>query len=79
MPRQITVPTPRVLQVYHTTLKLPFSPHIVLTHIKSHHIPGLVPFSMNVVQGFTNWVTDCQIIADELKEIDLSVSINTIS
>jgi len=34
---------------------------------------------MNVVQGFTNWVTDGQIIADELKEIGLSVSINTIS
>jgi peptide/nickel transport system substrate-binding protein len=34
---------------------------------------------MNVVQGFTNWVTDGQIMADELKEIGLSVSINPIS
>ena len=79
MSRQITVPTLRVLQVSHNTLTLPFSPHIVLTHIKSHHIPGLVPFSMNVVQGFTNWVTDGQIMTDELKEIDLSISINAIS
>ena len=79
MPRQITVPNLRVLHISHNTLTLPFSPHIVLTHIKSHRIPGLVPFSMNVVQGFTHWVTDCQIIADERKEIGLSVSINPIS
>jgi len=36
-------------------------------------------FSMNVVNGFTNWVNDCQIMAGELKEIGLSVSINPIS
>jgi ABC-type transport system substrate-binding protein len=36
-------------------------------------------FSINVVPGFTNWVTGCQIMADELREIGLGVSIKPIS
>ena len=34
---------------------------------------------MNVVKGFTNWVNDTQIMAEELKEIGLRVSNNPIS
>jgi peptide/nickel transport system substrate-binding protein len=34
---------------------------------------------MNVVVGFPNWIADGQIMAEELKEIGINVSINAIS
>jgi peptide/nickel transport system substrate-binding protein len=36
-------------------------------------------FSVNVVTGWTDWVTDCQIIASSLKAIGMNVSVNAIS
>lgn len=36
-------------------------------------------FSMNVVTGWTDWVTDCQIMASSLKAIGMNVSVNAIS
>jgi peptide/nickel transport system substrate-binding protein len=36
-------------------------------------------FSIDVVTGWTDWVTDCQIIASELKSIGMSASVNAIS
>ncbi len=36
-------------------------------------------FSVNVVTGWTDWVTDCQIIASSLKAIGMNVSVNPIS
>lgn len=36
-------------------------------------------FSLNVVTGWTDWVTDCQIMASELKAIGMNVTVNAIS
>ena len=36
-------------------------------------------FGMNVVTGWTDWVTDCQIMASSLKAIGMNVSVNAIS
>jgi peptide/nickel transport system substrate-binding protein len=36
-------------------------------------------FSLNVVTGWTDWVTDCQIIASSLKSIGMNVTVNAIS
>lgn len=36
-------------------------------------------FNMNVVTGWTDWVTDCQIMASELKAIGMNVTVNAIS
>lgn len=36
-------------------------------------------FKINVVTGWTDWVTDCQIIASELKTIGIQATVNAIS
>lgn len=36
-------------------------------------------FNLNVVTGWTDWVTDCQIMADELKKIGIQVTVNAVS
>jgi peptide/nickel transport system substrate-binding protein len=36
-------------------------------------------FSMDVVTGWTDWITDCQIMATSLKAIGMNVSVNSIS
>ncbi len=36
-------------------------------------------FNLNVVTGWTDWVTDCQIIASSLKAIGMNVTVNAIS
>jgi peptide/nickel transport system substrate-binding protein len=36
-------------------------------------------FKMNVVTGWTDWVTDCQIMANELKAIGMNVFVNSLS
>ena len=36
-------------------------------------------FSLNVVTGWTDWVTDCQIMADNLKQIGMNVTVNALS
>jgi len=36
-------------------------------------------FNINVVSGWTDWVTDCQIMANNLRAIGLDVKVNTIS
>lgn len=35
-------------------------------------------FNLNVVSGYTDWITDCQIIANDLKNIGIKVTVNTI-
>jgi len=36
-------------------------------------------FNLNVVTGWTDWVTDCQIMANDLKNIGMNVTVNAIS
>ena len=36
-------------------------------------------FNLNVVTGWTDWVTDCQIMADELKKIGIQANVNAVS
>lgn len=36
-------------------------------------------FNFNVVTGWTDWVTDCQIIASELKQVGMNVTVNPVS
>jgi peptide/nickel transport system substrate-binding protein len=36
-------------------------------------------FNLNVVSGWSDWVTDCQIIANELKSIGIQANVNAIS
>jgi peptide/nickel transport system substrate-binding protein len=36
-------------------------------------------FNLNVVSGWTDWVTDCQIMASNLQAIGMDVKVNTIS
>lgn len=36
-------------------------------------------FNVNVVTGWTDWTTDCQIIASSLKSIGMNVSVNAVS
>lgn len=36
-------------------------------------------FNLNVVTGWSDWVTDCQIIANELKTIGIQVNVNALS
>jgi peptide/nickel transport system substrate-binding protein len=36
-------------------------------------------FNLNVVTGWSDWVTDCQIIASELKAIGIQVNVNALS
>ncbi len=36
-------------------------------------------FNFNVVDGWTDWVTDCQLIAGDLKKIGMQVSVNAVS
>lgn len=36
-------------------------------------------FNLNVVTGWTDWVTDCQIMADELKKIGIQATVNAVS
>lgn len=36
-------------------------------------------FNLNVVTGWSDWVTDCQLIASELKAIGIDVTVNAIS
>lgn len=36
-------------------------------------------FNLNVVTGWTDWVTDCQIMASELKAIGMNVTVNALS
>src|SRR6266700_83490 len=38
-----------------------------------------LPFNINVVSAWTDWVTDCQIMASNLRAIGLDVKVNTIS
>jgi peptide/nickel transport system substrate-binding protein len=38
-----------------------------------------ISFSINVVTGWTDWVTDCQIMASSLKQIGMDVTVNPIS
>jgi peptide/nickel transport system substrate-binding protein len=36
-------------------------------------------FNLNVVSGWSDWVTDCQIVASELKSIGIQANVNAIS
>ncbi len=36
-------------------------------------------FNLNVVNGWTDWVTDCQIMADNLKKIGIDAKVNAVS
>ena len=36
-------------------------------------------FNLNVVSGYTDWITDCQLIASDLKAIGIKVTVNTIA
>lgn len=36
-------------------------------------------FNLDVVDGYTDWITDCQIMANDLKAVGIKVNINTIS
>jgi peptide/nickel transport system substrate-binding protein len=36
-------------------------------------------FNLNVVEGWTDWITDCQIIASDLKAIGIKVSVNVLN
>ncbi len=36
-------------------------------------------FSLNVVTGWTDWVTDCQLIASDLKQVGIAVNVNALS
>ncbi len=34
-------------------------------------------FNLNVVSGYTDWITDCQLMASDLKNIGIKVTVNT--
>ncbi len=36
-------------------------------------------FNLNVVSGFTDWITDCQLMATELKAVGIKVNVNVIA
>jgi peptide/nickel transport system substrate-binding protein len=36
-------------------------------------------FNLNVVSGYTDWITDCQLIASDLQAIGIKVTVNTIA
>jgi peptide/nickel transport system substrate-binding protein len=36
-------------------------------------------FNLDVISGYTDWITSCQIIASDLKAIGMNVTVNTIS
>ncbi|HYK84686.1 MAG TPA: ABC transporter substrate-binding protein [Ktedonobacteraceae bacterium] len=36
-------------------------------------------FNLNVVSGYTDWITDCQLMASELQAIGIKVTVNTIA
>ena len=36
-------------------------------------------FAINVVSGWTDWITDCQIMVSELKAIGINASVNTMA
>jgi peptide/nickel transport system substrate-binding protein len=36
-------------------------------------------FTINVVEGWTDWITDCQIMASDLKAVGINVTVNTMS
>ncbi|GHO81209.1 peptide ABC transporter substrate-binding protein [Ktedonobacter sp. SOSP1-85] len=36
-------------------------------------------FNLNVVSGYTDWITDCQLIASNLQAIGIKVTVNTIA
>ena len=36
-------------------------------------------FNLNVVSGYTDWITDCQLMAQELSAIGIKVTVNTIA
>ena len=36
-------------------------------------------FTINVVEGWTDWITDCQIMASDFKAVGINVTVNTMS
>src|SRR6185437_7509209 len=38
-----------------------------------------ISFTINVPDGYSDWITSCQFMADDLKAIGLDVSVNTLS
>ncbi|HEY0752454.1 MAG TPA: ABC transporter substrate-binding protein [Ktedonobacteraceae bacterium] len=38
-----------------------------------------ISFTINVPEGYSDWITSCQFMADDLKAIGLDVSVNTLS
>ena len=36
-------------------------------------------FNLNVVSGYTDWITDCQLMAQELSAVGIKVTVNTIA